>query len=124
MVELKKEAIESLNEKLSLPSRGIEQDWEVELADSNRVDEFISYYNKHPLTLDEKKALMSLILASYDDFLNEEYSSNSQFWNDIRQAIESDYDLLPDILDYWSLPDEDNSENWFKITPLVRKIKV
>jgi len=124
MVILKKEAIESLNEKLSLPATGIEQDWEVELADSNRVHEFISYYKKHPLTSDEKKALMSLILASYDDFLNEKDSNTGQFWNDIRQAIESDYDLLTELLDYWSLPDEDDSENWFKITPLIRKIKV
>lgn len=124
MVILKKEAIESLNEKLSLPATGIEQDWEVEFADSNRVHEFISYYKNHSLPADEKKALMSLILASYDDFLNEIDSNTGQFWNDIRQTIESDYDLLSELLDYWSLPDEDNSENWFKITPLIRKIKV
>ena len=124
MVILKKEAIESLNEKLSLQATGIEQDWEVELADPNRVHEFISYYKKYPLTSDEKKALMSLILASYDDFLNEKKSKTGQFWNDIRQAIESDHDLLTELLDYWILPDEDDSENWFKITPLIRKIKM
>lgn len=123
MVLLKKEAIESLNDKLSLPATGIEQDWEVELADPNRVTEFLSYYKNHTLSSDEKKALMSLILASYDDFLHEKNSNTVQIWNDIKQTIESDHDLLTDLINYWSLPDEADSQNWFKITSLIRNIK-
>jgi len=41
------------------------------LASSERVNEFVSFYQSASLSLEEKKALMSLIFAPYDDYLNE-----------------------------------------------------
>ena len=115
--------MESLNNKLSLPATGIEQDWEVEMAAPNRVGEFLSYYKSHPLPSNEKKALMSLMLASHDEFLNGKDLDADQFWNDIEQTIESDHGLLNELLNYWGLPGEDDPKSWFKITPLIRKLK-
>ncbi|MGE8299104.1 MAG: hypothetical protein ACN6OW_05980 [Sphingobacterium paramultivorum] len=50
---------------------GREQDWDIEMVDSNRKNEFIDLYHQYDLGFEEKVALMSLITASYDDFLNE-----------------------------------------------------
>lgn len=117
---LKKEAINSISQKLNLPITGYEQDWEIELANSERVTEFISVYQEQKLLLEEKKALMSLIFASYDDYLNEKGIDKDDLWLKIVPLIELDRDLFEELLSYWSLAEENSSEYYFKITPLVR----
>jgi hypothetical protein len=118
-----KEAIESLNKNLSLPSTGMEQDWEIELADLNRIEEFVSFYKNSSLNEEEKKALMSLIVASYDDYLNEKHISNEVFEREIKKLLTIDKYLFTELFDYWSLIGESNPDNYFKITPLIRNIK-
>ncbi len=120
---LTKKAIESINQKLSLPFTGVEQDWEVELANSDRVDEFVACYKSTKLSSEEKKALMSLIFASYNDFLNEREIDKSELWFEIALLIQSDRDLFKELLSYWRLDGETSPENYFKITPLVRAIR-
>lgn len=120
---LTKKAIESVSLKLDLPFKGIEQDWEVELADSKRVKEFVSFYKGLSLSLDEKMALMALILASYDDYLEENDIGKNEFWDEIRFLLRSEEELFRELLNYWSLDGEIDPENYFKITPLARSIR-
>jgi len=54
---------------LLLPTSGKEQDWDIELADAIRLDEFLNVLDHQHLSDDQKHALMALIIASYDDFL-------------------------------------------------------
>jgi hypothetical protein len=61
---LKKEIIEQLSKELSLPFTGLEQDWDIEMADSNRINDFLEFYQQNNLSADKKVAMMSLILAS------------------------------------------------------------
>jgi len=68
---LKEKVIAALSKKLSLPYTGTEQDWEIEMADSSQINEFIDLYHQHDLAFEERMALMPLIVASYDDYLNE-----------------------------------------------------
>lgn len=121
---LKKEAIESISQKLSLPATGVEQDWEVELASSERVYEFVSFYRGTLLSLEEKKALMSLVFASYDDYLNEHDIDKNELWSEIVLLVQSDKDLFKELINYWSLEGETFPENYFKITPLVRGVSM
>jgi hypothetical protein len=107
---------------LSLPFTGVEQDWEVELASSGRVNEFVSFYRNSYLYIDEKKALMALIIASYDDLLNKISEGNSNLWFEIEQLIMKDQFLFEELLNYWKLNEENSPENYFKITPLIRSI--
>lgn len=119
---LTKEAIESISQKLSLPFTGVEQDWEVELASSERVNEFVSFYQGTSLSSEEKKALMSLVFASYDDYLNEHEIDKNELWSEIVLLVQSDKALFKELINYWSLEGETSPENYFKITPLVRGI--
>ncbi len=120
---LTKDAIEYLNKNLSLPATGMEQDWEIELADLNRIEEFVLFYRNSSLGEEEKKALMSLVVASYDDYLNEKFTSNDRYENEIKDLLKLDKHLFSELLDYWSLNGENDSEDYFKITPLIRNIK-
>lgn len=117
---LKKEIIKKLSNKLSLPFLGIEQDWCIEMANPERIDEFLIYYNQNDLVNDEKIALMSLIIASYDEFLNKYNLEFDDKWSDIKKILNLKNMLFRDLMNYWS---SNNEHDIFRITPLIRDIK-
>lgn len=118
---LRKEIIEQLSKELSLPYMGFEQDWDVELADKNRVDEFISFYNDNDLSTEMKYATISIILASYDDFLNDKELYRDYRWCEIEKILKSEKEVFRDLIEYWTI--DSKVENAFRITPLIREAK-
>lgn len=75
--------------KLGLQVHGDEpkgelQDWDWDFADSDRIEEFIKIYNLGVLTDNEKVALMSLIVESYNDYIFK-YGNNSRIWKTIAE---------------------------------------
>ena len=120
---LKKEIIEQLSKELSLPFTGLEQDWDIEMADSNRINDFLEFYQQNNLSADKKVAMMSLILASYEDFLTENDLIIDDRWEKIRSLLESKKVFFVDLINYWSIWNELDEDNLFEITPLVRNIK-
>lgn len=121
---LRKEAIEYINKIFSFQYMGIEQDWELEMANCSRINEFISFYVNTQLSVDRKRALMALILASYDDLLNEINLDTyiGEIWSEIKHILESEKKIFGDLITYWSCEGEINPDNYFKLTPLIRKI--
>ncbi|MEK8128484.1 hypothetical protein WMW72_11260 [Paenibacillus filicis] len=113
--------IESFITKLSLPDLGpYSQDWEIESADSSRVLEFITFYENHSFTEDEKFGLMALIIASYDDFISE--GNEPDFvWGKIRYYLTQDFVIHKNTILYWVLEDND-LDDCFAITPLMREV--
>jgi len=120
---LKKKIIEQLSKELLLPYTGIEQDWDIEMADSNRINDFLKFFQQNDLSVDEKIAVMSLILASYEDFLNENDLEIDNRWKDVSSILETERVIFVDLINYWSLNNEVEEDNLFRITPLMRKIK-
>ena len=122
---LKLEAIESISKKLELSYTGIEQDWDIEMANPDRLKEFLSYLKNTELDESEKIAMMSLIIASFEDLLNEDETNESQceLWKKIKIMLESDFDLFSDIITYWSLFDEKEKANVFAVTHYIRTVK-
>jgi len=120
---LKKEIIEQLSKELSLPFTGLEQDWDIEMADSNRINDFLEFYQQNNLSADKKVAMMSLILASYEDFLTENDLIIDDRWEKIQSLLESKKVFFVDLINYWSIWNELDEDNLFEITPLVRNIK-
>lgn len=118
-----KNAIISINQKLKLQYLGFEQDWDIEMADYKRLEEFIAFFEKNILQNNEKFALIGLILASFDDLLNHlNTPHNAQLWDRISHIINEEKELYQELLEYWSLSKEKNQKEIFKITPLVREI--
>jgi hypothetical protein len=119
---LKKEAIAHINSSLHLPYTGTEQDWDIEMANPDRVGEFIAYYQTASLSADEKMALMALILASYEDLLNEQQVHQDEQWPKIEAILKQEKKLYPELLSYWDVQG-DMPDDQFKITPLIRGLK-
>lgn len=115
------DAIARLTQLLNLPDWG--QDWEIEVAAAARVGEFLDVYESHTLEEDERFALMELIIASYDDLLREGRTDEAErHGGRLRRHLLEHFDLHGYTVQYWALPDEDDAENVFPVTPLVRQV--
>jgi hypothetical protein len=115
------EAIKRLNSLLDLPYRDGMQDWDVELADSNRIQEFCDVYERENLDLREKQALMALTIASYNDYL-ERQGDEMFLWDKIAALLRQDFDLHKSTLLYWLYDDNEEVTGGFAITPLIRAL--
>ncbi len=121
MINLKKASIEKLTAALALPATGLEQDWEVELADPSRVSDFLGAYQTLPLTPDDKIALMALMLASVDLYIGAQ-SEIPEDWERIAALLASERDLHQETIRYWMCEGDEDPESWFHLTPLVRRV--
>ena len=90
-------------------------------ADGTRVEEFLNAYEAQPLNDDERFALMALIIASYDDWL-EEGNEDPALLERLRRHLLERFDLHGYTVQYWSFPDEDDPENVFAATGLARQV--
>lgn len=122
MFVLEKNAIDFLNRELDLRATGLEQDWDIELANADRIIEFINFYENTFLNDNEKIALGALIIGSLEDLANKE-SVNNEIWKKVKKLLCNNYNLLRPVIDYWSLSHEKNHKDAFAITPLLRTIQ-
>jgi len=112
---LNKQAIIALNQKLHLPANGQEQDWDIELANPGRIDEFFSVFKENKqIDSEQRYALMALTLASCEYALQEGKALNES-WEDIKRILTTD-PLYKNLLDYWSLPTNGEVDDTFAIT--------
>ena len=114
------EAIKKLTKELKLGDN-YSQDWEYEVTDPDRLDEFIRHYHCGQLSDVEKFTLMLLILASYDDWLCVRHHG-VDYWEDIKKILIQDEALHRNTVKYWSC-EGNNIEDCFSITPLIRSLK-
>lgn len=92
------EATEAVTRLLSLPAHGQEQDWEIELADSTRLGEFLELFESDRLDLEGRSALALLILFSitYADGPVKE-----DILMQIRKAMLGDAEVHRRMKSYW-----------------------
>jgi hypothetical protein len=96
---IKKETLLGLNGLLKLKYKGLEQDWEIEFADPNRVEEFIGIANRGQLSTMERYAVVCLIISSLDDRLNLDHTKNNdRLWEDIVALLDHEPSLYLDLL--------------------------
>ena len=96
------------------------QDWEIEVANSEYLSEYIEYYNSHILNQNEKHTLMWSTLEAYNDFLTLNPYDN-KYWSMIKENIIKDYDIHEDTIQYWSC-ERDELVDSFALTYLIRNI--
>ena len=89
-----------INELLSLPASGREQDWEIELADPDRVEEMIEAAANTNLDYDERCALALLTIASIEElFASGENSPH--IIEKAKSSIAIDNDVRDAMIFYW-----------------------
>ncbi|RFS17683.1 hypothetical protein [Emticicia sp. C21] len=117
------DALQVINTLFNLPAKGDEQDWDIELADKDRVEEFINAMHTNDFNSSEKYAVMGLILGSYDDYLRWEIDKDNRIWLNIINILEENREIYSNILNYWALWHHKQQEYLFNITFLVREYR-
>ncbi len=114
-----REAIDSLARRFRLANRPDMQDWEREVADPLRADEFVAAYKALCLTDDEKFTLMEIILQSFEE--GTRALANDPVWQEVLRLIEQNVALHIYSVWYWSCGDVDLPDAW-RVTPFMRQI--
>jgi hypothetical protein len=98
------------------------QDWEYEVADANRIDEFISVYESGELDDDEKFSLMETIIQSFEDL--EISLSDEPRWQRVLNIIENNIELHRYTVWYWSMLENSNKFEQWRVTPFIESILI
>jgi hypothetical protein len=94
------------------------QDWPIEVADGNRLEEFLEYCERE--NRPEHGAIMAeILLASLDDaFLRRQPDGF------ILERAAKIFAKNPKLLEYWRRPDAASEEEMFAVTPWVRSLTI
>jgi hypothetical protein len=95
--------IDSLTRRLGLREEWC-QDWELDVAEPSRIGEFCDFYEAVALDRHERWSLMSLIVFSYDDYLQQTpIDQRDQSLDDrIEGILREDFVLHFHTVEYWA----------------------
>jgi hypothetical protein len=113
-------AVDALAARFGLPNHPDKRDWEWEVADPARLDEFISAYQSAELDDDERFTLMETIIQSFDD-LGSRCELDPR-WQRILDILDRNIELHACSVWYWSALDGKNRDEQFCVTPSMRGI--
>ena len=114
-------AIQTLAKRFNLPNSQTMQNWEYEVADSNRINEFLKAYIEESLTEDEKFVLMEILIQSFDD--SDRNLAQDIDWQCLLYLLEKNIELHATTICYWACGNTAYDLCW-TVTPYLRKIKL
>jgi len=92
----------NLAHKLNLHFDENMQDWEYEIADYKRLNDFLNEYEKATTTDSEKQSLMEIIIDSLNDLLlDEDKITFNQYINQTLLLLKTHKALHSGSLSYW-----------------------
>lgn len=82
------------------------QDWEIEIANPQKLSEFISYFSGNTLSDGQRVSLAQIIFRSIEELLIERKTDLAkEYWNNVFPLLHRHDRILEGVLDYW----KDNS---------------
>jgi hypothetical protein len=91
------------------------QDWEYEVSDFSRIDEFIIEYKKSSTTLTERNSLMEIILDSINSALEEQANCNlASYMAQAKELLTINKDQHRGTISYWTRNNFAISKELFK----------
>lgn len=112
-------AIDALATRFGLRNEPDMQDWEWEVADPNRIEEFLRAYESGELTEGERFVLMETIIQSFDE--SEHPLTGNPLWERILTRIEENITVHIHTVWYWACLGEKLEDSW-RVAPSMRKI--
>lgn len=113
-------AIDSLALRFNLPNNPNMQDWEYEVADAERINEFLTVYLEKTTSEDEKFILMEILLQSFEES-NRDLKLDYE-WNRLLTCLENNLHIHAMTICYWARESIPLYLCW-EITPYIRKIR-
>lgn len=114
-----RKAIDEIIQELNLPNEEWMQDWPIEVTNPSDIDRYLNHYTT--LTNDDKKfVLMEGIIDAT------EYQPTEALFikncDKVKFLLEKDFHIHAYTIYYWACFDIADIEEWWKITPIMRKI--
>ncbi len=104
---------------LALPWSAGTQDWELEAADSERIEEFLEAYGQLKLSRRQRFSLGELVVASLDELASVSPSLESR----VLKLLASDPVLHGYTMDSWSADDTTDLNEAFAVSGLMRRLR-
>ena len=86
------------------------QDWEIEVADPERIEEFLAAYESGELDDDEKFTLMQTIIESFE--VGDQPLQEMPAWHRALSLIEENLDLHIYSVWYWGSEENGVEDHW------------
>ena len=102
-----------INDLLSLPSTGREQDWELELADPNRIEDMLSVASTAVLSHDGKCALALILIASIEEAIGSGLTDPNLVERS-RKFLQADENVLQAMRFFWIDQGQASDEDFVK----------
>ncbi|MCR9141059.1 MAG: hypothetical protein NXI24_02220 [bacterium] len=115
-------AIDRFNSEFRLTEDPHMQDWEIECANPERVEEFTRYYVENNLDDDEKFTLMALILGSFEEYC-ESASPAEGLWRRIKNLLIQDHEIQKTHIVYYQCRESNDEAEFFSISKRMREIQ-
>jgi hypothetical protein len=96
------------------------QDWEWEVADSQRFQEFLAAYGSAELTGDERFSLMEILVQCVEDMGMSGHADAA--WVELKPLLTSAPRLHGATIEYWSCWKGATPESQFNVAPQMRKL--
>ena len=113
-------SIEALAKRFDLPFDTSMQDWEWEVADPDRIDEFLEAYRMGELDEDERFTLMETIIQSFEDA--PQAPEADPRWCEVLNLLTTGIDLHISTVWYWAATDHQRLDDTWLVTPSIRKL--
>ncbi len=114
------EAIANLAVRFNVPNHPEMQDWEWEVADSSRLDEYLAVYNSGELTDDERFTLMETIIQAFENAPGE--LDAHPHWGATLSILGVNFDLHAYTVWYWSGQGHVRGEGEWRVSQPLRSI--
>ncbi len=102
-------AVSSLARRLGLPNNEWMQDWEWQVADPARFEDFLRVYQHATLSIDERRSLMAVLVSSADD--GHDQPEGERMWQAIRPWLVRHRGLHRGLIRYWTRQDADDPDD-------------
>lgn len=113
------EAIAALAARFGLPNVPGMQDWEYEVSDPTREDEFLTGYALPELSEDERFVLMMTIIDSFEQLLA---AGPDPRWSEVLRRLEDDFATHISTVHYWACGSDPVEDCW-RVTPDMRRLR-
>jgi len=94
------------------------QDWTYIIAEPERIDEYIQAYDTKVTNEDTKFSLMEMIIQSLSD--QDSNKTMNEKWRLVEELLNKDIELHKYTVYYWCCWDNENINDCWNITPLMR----
>jgi hypothetical protein len=113
-------ACQALAARFDLPYSVAMQDWEWEVADPDRFEEFLKAYTPE-LPVDQRLALMEILLQCAEDSDSE--AKLVTCWQRIKPLLAENFNLHAQTIEYWSCLKAEQPDEMWRISILMRQVE-